>query len=68
MPVDTPRMRLAYRVLTLFAADALTRPAEYEDLAVCHRCERVRFKQLEAKCACEGANERRERRSAPPTH
>jgi hypothetical protein len=66
MPIDTPRMRLAYRVLTLFAADALSRPAEYENLTVCHRCERVRFKHLEAKCACETGENRRERRSEHP--
>jgi len=45
-------MRLAYRVLGLFAADALTRPDDYETLTVCHRCERVRFRCLEETCGC----------------
>ena len=52
IPVDVPRMHLAHRVLALFAADALTRPADYETLAVCHRCERVRFRNLEERCGC----------------
>jgi hypothetical protein len=52
VPIDAPRMRLAYRVLALFAADALTRPGDYESLTVCHRCERVRFRCLEETCGC----------------
>ncbi len=52
IPMDAPRMRLAYRVLSLFAADALARPADYETLTVCHRCERVRFRCLEESCGC----------------
>ena len=52
MPVAAPRMRLAYRVLTLFAADALVRPADYATLVVCHRCERVRFASLDPDCGC----------------
>ena len=50
IPVNAPRLRLAYRVLTLFAADALTRPGDYEMLTVCHRCEGVRFRDVEPHC------------------
>jgi hypothetical protein len=52
IPIDAPRMRLAYRVLSLFAADALMRAADYETLTVCHRCERVRFRCLDPACGC----------------
>jgi hypothetical protein len=55
LPVDAPRMRLTHRVLALFAADALTRPADYETLAVCHQCERVRFRSVAERCDCEPA-------------
>ncbi len=52
IPLASPRMRLAYRVLSLFAADALARPEDYETLTVCHRCERVRFRCLDEECSC----------------
>lgn len=58
MPVAAPRMRLAYRVLTLFAADALTRPEDYEWLTVCHRCEHVRFRHQDKDCVCTRASQR----------
>ena len=45
-------MRLAARVMTLFAADALSRPEIYDSLTVCHRCERVRFRDIDAECIC----------------
>jgi hypothetical protein len=52
IPVAAPRMRLATRVLTLFAADALSRPGVYESLTVCHRCEHVRFRDIDRDCGC----------------
>jgi hypothetical protein len=52
IPVDAPRMHLAHRVLALFAADALTRPEDYETLAVCHQCEHVRFRNIAEACGC----------------
>jgi hypothetical protein len=61
MPVDVPRMRLVDRVLSLFAADALTRPDEFtKGLYVCHRCERVRIDAgaREAPCVCEAKDSR----------
>jgi hypothetical protein len=44
VPVCLPGMRLCARVLSLFAADYLTRPSDYVSaLFVCHRCEAVVF-------------------------
>lgn len=46
VPTSAPR-RLADRVLSLFAADYLTRPAEYEtDLTICAQCKKVEFDQI----------------------
>ncbi len=42
-PIDTPRMRLADRVRSLFLADYLTRPEAYESFAVCPRCDGATF-------------------------
>jgi len=44
VPVDWPRMRLADRVLSLFACDALVRAEDYEtSLSMCPRCSEVSF-------------------------
>lgn len=44
VPVDRPRMRLRDRVRSLFVADYLNTPHEYESsFFVCHRCEAARF-------------------------
>lgn len=42
--VDRPAMRLADRVLSLFLADFLTRPNDYESLVVCESCSEVSFR------------------------
>lgn len=42
--VDRPRMRLVDRVASLFVADCLTRPRDYEQLVVCPVCEEVSFR------------------------
>jgi hypothetical protein len=44
IPLDHPRMRLAERALSLFAADYILNPNEYVgDLSVCSRCDAVTF-------------------------
>lgn len=43
-PVHGARMRLVDRVASLFIADFLTRPRDYEQLVVCHSCDEVSFK------------------------
>lgn len=44
LPVDRPGMKLADRVLSLFATDYLLRTADYDHLCtVCWRCETVTF-------------------------
>lgn len=43
-PVNQPRMRLADRVASLFIADYLTRPRDYDSLVVCPTCEEVSFR------------------------
>jgi hypothetical protein len=44
LPVDRPGMKLADRVLSLFATDYLLRRADYDELCtVCWRCETVTF-------------------------
>ncbi len=44
VPIDRPRMRLRDRVRSLFVADYLNTPYEYESsFFVCHRCEAARF-------------------------
>lgn len=49
VPTMTAR-RLADRVLSLFAADYLLRPADYEQgLAVCGICEHIAFDELQAR-------------------
>jgi hypothetical protein len=56
IPLNAPHVRLTDRVLTLFATDALCRPADYEQmLAVCHLCEGVRIAPhaRETPCDCE---------------
>jgi hypothetical protein len=52
-PLDVARMRLSDRVLSLFAADARTRPRAYVrgGLAVCALCERVTIGARDT-CAC----------------
>ncbi len=53
-PAATTRMRLADRVLSLFAADFLMRPWDYEgSLHVCAECDSVRF--VDVAC-CERAS------------
>lgn len=42
--VDRARMRLVDRVASLFIADFLTRPRDYEALVVCSTCDEVSFK------------------------
>lgn len=55
MPVDVPGMSLADRVLSLFAADCLARPEEYEGfLCVCERCNTVVFDAIaRARMMCQ---------------
>jgi hypothetical protein len=43
-PVHQGRMRLVDRVASLFIADYLTRPRDYEQLVVCASCDEVSFK------------------------
>ena len=43
VPVDATRLRLKDRLASLFAADFLNVPTEYQSLFVCHRCESVTF-------------------------
>jgi hypothetical protein len=43
-PVHQARMRLVDRVASLFIADFLTRPRDYEQLVVCGSCDEVSFK------------------------
>jgi hypothetical protein len=43
-PVHQGRMRLVDRVASLFIADYLTRPRDYEQLVVCPTCDEVSFK------------------------
>lgn len=43
-PVHEGRMRLVDRVASLFIADFLTRPRDYEQLVVCGSCDEVSFK------------------------
>lgn len=43
-PVHQGRMRLVDRVASLFIADFLTRPRDYEQLVVCGQCDEVSFK------------------------
>lgn len=42
--VDRARMRLVDRVASLFIADFLTRPRDYEAIVVCSVCDEVSFK------------------------
>lgn len=42
-PVDQPDLRLLDRVISLFAADYLTRPGEYHALEICGSCAAVSF-------------------------
>ena len=60
-PLSIPQMRLTDRVLSLFAADALTRPDDYRNmLTVCHRCEgvRIELEARETRCRCERRSSR----------
>jgi hypothetical protein len=43
VPVDRARMRLRDRVQSLFVADCLNAPNDYQHLYVCHHCERIVF-------------------------
>jgi len=43
-PLHQGRMRLVDRVASLFIADYLTRPRDYEQLVVCGQCDEVSFK------------------------
>lgn len=43
-PTHDARMRLVDRVASLFIADFLTRPRDYEQLVVCSSCDEVSFK------------------------
>lgn len=43
-PIDRARMRLVDRVASLFIADYLTRPRDYESIVVCPVCDEVSFK------------------------
>jgi hypothetical protein len=43
VPVDRARMRLRDRVQSLFVADCLNAPDDYQHLYVCHHCERIVF-------------------------
>jgi hypothetical protein len=57
IPLDRPRMRLAERVRSLFAADYLLRPQDYErDLTICAKCEGVVFDATARQTGCCGAD------------
>lgn len=43
-PLHQSRMRLVDRLASLFIADYLTRPRDYEQLVVCAQCDEVSFK------------------------
>lgn len=43
-PVHQGRMRLVDRLASLFIADYLTRPRDYQQLVVCGQCDEVSFK------------------------
>jgi hypothetical protein len=47
-PIDDGSMRFADRVIALFVADYLTRPRDYESLAICESCEDVSFSFAES--------------------
>jgi hypothetical protein len=53
-PIDGPRMRLAARVESLFVADYLTRPADYETFRVCNDCNGVTYYWLTHEHTCVG--------------
>jgi hypothetical protein len=56
VPAACQRMRLVDRVTTLFLADYLTRPRDYEDLVVCPDCTSVSFAWSELHHdGCDGA-------------
>ena len=42
-PVHRMRMRLVDRLVSLFIADFLTRPGDYDSLLVCASCDEVSF-------------------------
>jgi len=53
-PIDVARMRLADRVVSLFAADARARPRDYArgGVHVCSLCERVTIQNGGTPCKC----------------
>jgi hypothetical protein len=58
-PVDHPRLCLFDRIASLFFADYLTRPRDYEDLSLCEECGELSFAWAPAhRRHCE----------APPSH
>jgi hypothetical protein len=54
-PLDAFDMRLVDRVRSLFVADFLTRPADYDDFAVCDTCGAATFDGIEAHASLCGA-------------
>jgi hypothetical protein len=50
VPVDSARLALRDRVLSLFAADLLARPRDYEASVVCRRCGEL---SLDGPCRCD---------------
>ena len=43
-PIDLPDTRLVDRVASLFVADYLTRPGDYEEIQVCDECGEISFR------------------------
>jgi hypothetical protein len=69
-PVDFPRLRLVDRVTSLFVADFLTRPSDYDAFTVCAECSAVTFDWFSHIAECEygatpAAHARLERRVPP---
>lgn len=54
-PVDYPRLRLVDRVTSLFVADFLTRPSDYDAFSVCAECGAVTFDWFSHVDECEEA-------------
>lgn len=51
VPIDCPETTLADRVASLLAADYLTRPSDYEGLAICQECDEISFDAAAAHAA-----------------
>jgi hypothetical protein len=51
-PLDSGRMRLAARVRSLFIADYLTRPRDYESFTICTHCDTATFDAEAHRAEC----------------